>query len=196
MNKKLDEKISKLDPKISGKIRELFSVMDESISMLYEIATHDEKTRAYNFQFFNNVFNMEIEKTKRGQEKLSLIIIDIDFFKKINDKYGHMKADELLKKLADVLKKQIRISDVLARFGGEEFVILLPETSLEKAKKLSARLKKAIHSDNMLKRYNLTVSGGITEFKKRDNKKRIKERADKALFKAKHEGRDRFVAVR
>jgi len=193
MEKSLNEKLSKLDPKVSKKIRKMFSVMNESISMLYDIATHDEKTGIYNFKFFDNVFDMEIEKAKRGQQKLSLIIIDIDFFKKINDAYGHVKADELLIKLAAILKKQIRVSDVLARFGGEEFVILLPETDIAKAKRLSVRLKNAVHSDKILKKHNLTVSGGITEFKKGDNKKKIKERADKALYKAKHEGRDRFI---
>jgi len=194
MEKGLNEKISKLDPKVSKKIKEMFSLMNESISMLYDIATHDEKTGLYNFKFFSDVFDMEIEKAKRGQEELSLIIIDIDFFKKINDTYGHVKADELLKKLAVILKKQIRISDVLARFGGEEFVILLPETNIKKAKKLATRLRDAVHSDNILKKHNLTVSGGIAEFKKGDTSKKLKERTDKALYKAKHEGRDKFVA--
>jgi len=195
MNKELNKKISALDPRFRKKIEDLFTVMNESISMLYEAATHDEKTGLYNNKFFETIIEMEIEKAKRGQEKLSLFMIDIDFFKKINDIHGHMKADELLERLAKVVKKQIRISDVAARFGGEEFIILLPDTNIDKTKKLTSRLRTAIKNDKILKKYNLTVSGGLTEFRKGDNKKKMRERVDKALYKAKNTGRDKFVAI-
>ena len=195
MDKKLKEKVSALDPKFREKIEELFGTMKESISILYEAATHDEKTGLYNSKFFETILDMEIEKVKRGQEKLSLFIIDIDFFKKINDKYGHLKADELLIRLAEVLTKQFRKSDIISRFGGEEFFILLPETDLKKAKRITSRLRTVIKSDKILKKYDVTVSGGLTEFKKRDTKKRFKQRADKALYKAKQSGRDKFVSV-
>ncbi len=195
MDKKLSKKISALDPKFRERIEELLSAMSESISVLYDAATHDEKTRLYNNKFFENILDMEIEKAQRGNQKLSLFIIDIDFFKKVNDTYGHLKGDEVLVRLANVLKKQLRKSDIAARFGGEEFFVLLPETSLEKAKKITSRLRGAIKSDKVLKKYKITVSGGLTQFRKRDSKKRFKERADKALYKAKHVGRDRFVAL-
>lgn len=195
MVKKLN--LSMLDPKAKGKIEELLKTMGDSISMLYDLATHDEKTGIYNNKFFENMLEMEIEKARRGQEKLSLIITDIDFFKKVNDVYGHMKADELLERLARVLEKELRRSDVLARFGGEEFVVLLPETSLAKAKKLAKRLREAVHKDKILKKHNLTVSGGISEFRgKRDTKSKFKTRADDALYKAKKNGRDRFEVLR
>ena len=193
MNKKLNKKLSALDPRFRKKITELFDSMQESISLLYEAATHDEKTNLYNNKFFETILDMEIEKAGRKQENLSLMIIDIDFFKNINDKYGHIKADELLEKLAEILQKQVRKSDVVARFGGEEFIILLPETNLTKAKRLASRLRKSIHSDKMLKKHKLTVSGGITQFKKGDTKKSLKTRADKALLKAKKSGRDKFL---
>lgn len=195
MKKETEKKLHALDPKFRKRFKELMSMMDESVSLLYEAATHDEKTGLYNNKFLENMLDMEIEKAKREQEKLSVCMVDIDFFKKINDKYGHMKADELLEKLAEVLMKQIRKSDIAARFGGEEFFVLLPETDLNKAKKFALRLKAAIKSDSMLKKYNLTVSGGITEYKKGDTKKRLKERVDKGLYKAKEQGRNRFIAV-
>jgi len=131
--KKIDDKLHALDPRFRKKVEELFDTIIESFSSLYEVATHDEKTGLYNNKFFETILDMEIEKAKRGKEKLSLMITDIDFFKKINDKYGHIKADELLKRLADVMTKLVRKSDIVARFGGEEFMILLPETNLEKA---------------------------------------------------------------
>lgn len=195
MDKALNKKISALDPRFRKKISDLLDSMHESVSLLYEVATHDEKTGLYNNKFFENVLTMEIGKAKRGKQKLSLIIVDIDFFKKVNDSYGHVKADELLARLAHVLQKQARVSDVVARFGGEEFIILLPETILTKAKTFAGRLKKAIHSDKILKKYSITVSGGITQYKKNDTKRRIKQRADKALYYAKHKGRDRFVSL-
>ena len=195
MDKKLRKKVSALDPKFKEKIEELFGTMKESISLLYEAAIRDEKTGLYNSKFFETILDMEIEKVKRGQEKLSLFIIDIDFFKKINDKYGHLKADELLIRLAEVLTKQFRKSDIISRFGGEEFFILLPGTDLKKAKKITSRLRTAVKSDKILKKHSLTISGGLTEFKKKDTKKRFKQRADKALYKAKQSGRDKFVSV-
>lgn len=192
----MSDKISALDPRFKKKITELLDAMHESVSLLYDVAIHDEKTGVYNNKFFETILDMEIEKAKRDKQKLSLVIVDIDYFKKVNDDYGHMKSDELLAKLAYVLKKQVRKSDVVARFGGEEFIILLPETSLTKAEKLSSRLKRAIHSEKILKKHNIHVSGGVTQFKKGDTKKRLKQRADKALYLAKKQGRDRFIFIK
>jgi len=196
MDKKIEEKLSALDPRFKKKIEDLFGSINDSISLLYDAATHDEKTGLSNNKFFENILDMEIEKAKRGYGDLSLILIDIDFFKKINDKYGHIQADELLKVLANILKKQIRTSDVAARFGGEEFVILLPETNLKKAMLFAARLGKAIHSNSILKKYKLTVSGGVTQYKLKESKKKFKSRADKAMYHAKETGRDKFFVIK
>lgn len=195
MDKEFKKKISVIDPKFREKISKLLGTMEDSISLLYDAATRDPKTGVYNSKFFENILDMEIAKVKRGQEKLSLFVVDIDFFKKINDKYGHLKADDLLIRLAKVLLKQFRKSDIVSRFGGEEFFILLPETNIAKAKKITARLRTAIKSDKILKKHGVTISGGLTEFRKKDTKKAFKQRADKALYKAKQTGRDRFVAV-
>jgi len=188
-----------IDLKFKNKIKELFKDMNPSqrkyVSLLYEMATHDEKTGLYNNKFFDDVLQMEIEKASRGQEKLSIFIIDIDFFKKINDIHGHIKADELLVRVARILKKQLRTADVLARFGGEEFFVLLPETDIEKAKAISSRIRNTIKSDSILKRHGLTISGGLSGYKEGDTGKSFKERADKALYKAKKTGRDKFVVI-
>ncbi len=196
MDKKTEEKLGALDPKFKEKITQLFESMQQSVSMLYEAATHDEKTGLYNNKFFETILEMEMEKAKRHQQKLSLVITDIDFFKRINDTYGHMRADELLARLAEVFKKEVRKSDIVARFGGEEFVILLPETDINKAKKFAGRLRQAVKKDKFLKEHELTFSGGLTEYKKGDTKLKIKERADKGVYKAKDTGRDKIVAVK
>ncbi len=192
----INKEVSALDPKFREKISEMFTAMQKSIHMLYDAAIHDEKTGLYNNKFFETLLEMEMDKAKRRKQKLSIIIIDIDFFKKVNDTYGHVKADEILAQLAQLVKKTIRKSDVPARFGGEEFFIILPETSLERAKTLASRLKTAIHSDKFLKKHKITVSGGITQFRGKDTKVIFKERADKALYQAKETGRDKFIAIK
>jgi diguanylate cyclase (GGDEF)-like protein len=177
---------------LQDNLKKLLHHINRDIDSLYNFATTDEKTGLYNHKFFANVLEMEIEKAKRGKQKLSLIVVDIDFFKKINDSIGHIKADEILGRLGKTIKTTTRKSDIPARFGGEEFFILLPETNFQKAKRFVERLRKKINSEPSLKKHGITVSGGITEFKKSDTEKSFMERADKALYKAKHSGRNRF----
>ncbi len=197
MTKKLSSKI--LTPEFKEKLGDLFRNMNksqrESISFLYYLATHDEKTGLYNNKFFENILEMEMEKAKRGQENLCLFMIDLDFFKRVNEEHGHIKADEFLKRLAMILNKLVRKSDVVARFGGEEFFILLPQTNIEKAKNLTSRIRDAIKTDKILAKNKITVSGGLVQYKKGDTKKSLKERTDRALYKAKNTGRDKFVAI-
>tara|TARA_Y100000310_G_scaffold253607_1_gene260503 strand:- start:1414 stop:2112 length:699 start_codon:yes stop_codon:yes gene_type:complete len=195
MKKEIKEKLDVLDPKFRKQIEDIFDNVNVSVSMLYDAATQDKKTGVYNHNFFQSIFKIEFGKAKRGLQKLSFFIIDIDFFKKINDKYGHVQADELLKQLAKILKKSVRNSDIVARFGGEEFVILLTETDLEKAKEITSRIREAIKEDKFLKKHKLTVSGGLTEYVQGDTIKKIMTRADKALYDAKESGRDRLVAI-
>lgn len=195
MKKEMDKKMSALNPKFREQIKKILENVNASIDMLYEAAIHDEKTGLYNSKFFNNILEMEMEKAQRGKQKLSLLIIDIDFFKKVNDTYGHIKADEILEHIAKLMINSARKYDIVARFGGEEFVILLPETSLEKAKKFCNRIRKKIHEDKFLKKFNITVSGGIAAYKKKESKKFFYKRADKALYKAKNSGRDKFVSI-
>jgi len=193
--KELNEKFSALDPRFREKLDALFEEIVDSVSLLYDTAIKDGKTGLYNAKFFDTIIEMEIEKAKRGTQNLSLLVIDIDFFKKINDTHGHIKADEFLIKISRILEKTLRKSDVISRFGGEEFFIILPETGLEKAKKITSRLRTNLKKDRVLKKYNVTVSGGLTEFKNTDDKKKFMSRADKALYKAKNTGRDKFVAI-
>ena len=154
-----------------------------------------QKTKIYNYNFFQTIFKMEFEKAKRGSQELSLFILDIDHFKKINDVYGHIQADKLLEQLAKILTKIIRKSDILARFGGEEFIILFPETNIRKAKEVTSRIRDAIKEDKLLRNHKLTVSGGLTKYIKKDSTNSMLKRADKALYDAKESGRDRLIAI-
>src|SRR3989344_225959 len=160
---KLEEKLKVLEPKMKSSISNLIRELERNIDLLYEIATIDEKTGVYNHKFFQTIARIEFEKAKRGKP-LSLLIIDIDNFKKLNDNYGHLFGDKILKKLAEVLKGGFRKYDVVARFGGEEFFVLFPETNLHKSKIITNRLMRKIRSDNLLKKYFVTVSGGLVQY--------------------------------
>ena len=184
-----EEKLKVLNPELKSKIKNLLQNIDKSIDDLYEIAIRDEKTGLYNNKFFNSIFDTQFNEAKRG-EKLSLLIIDIDYFKQINDKYGHFTGDKILKQVSQILQQQIRKYDTAARFGGEEFIILLPNTTAKKARKVAERIRKKIQAK--LKKYNLTISGGLTEFKQKDTKQKMKQRADKALYQAKKKGRNKI----
>ncbi len=172
------------------KLSEILEQINTKVKRLYYIATHDEKTGLHNHIFFKEVFGFELEEAKRGKY-LSLVIADVDFFKKLNDTYGHLTADKILKRIAEVLEKSLRKYDIVARFGGEEFFIMLPNTNIEKAKKVSERMRKNILNDKILSKYKVTISLGVSEYKEKDSFSRISIRADKALYKAKKSGRNR-----
>ncbi len=192
--KRLDKKLSQIkDEKLQTNLKKTLKELNHSIYQVYMKAITDHKTGLYNNYFFETLLNMELEKAERGKQKLCLFILDIDFFKKINDTYGHIKADDMLVRLATIVVKNTRKSDIVARFGGEEFIVLFPETQISKAKKVIKRMRDEIKKDSFLKKYSLTVSGGLTEFEKGDTSHKIKSRADEGLYKAKKQGRDQFV---
>jgi len=156
---------------------------------LYKIAIKDTKTGLYNSRFFDAVFDIEIEKAKRGQ-KLSLIIIDIDNLKDVNDSLGHTIGDAAIKKVAGYVRENIRKSDIASRFGGDEFVILLPYASLNTAMRISRRLREKIIKDRALSRYGVTASSGVADFEQEDTRNKLFNKADFALLCAKRQGKN------
>ncbi len=167
----------------------------EKMILTYKRSIRDSKTNLYNMRFFEETLKLEIKECLRKKSKISLIIIDIDFFKKINDSYGHLVGDEILLELSNLLLKKIRDMDIVARFGGEEFIILVKD-NLTIAKKIVKRIQEEVNLNNLLKKYNLKISGGITEIKDSDKvPSDIISRADKALYMAKEAGRDKFISI-
>ncbi len=194
--KRLDKKISEIkDKSLKKKLKTTLKELNSSIYEVYIKAITDQKTGLYNNHFFETLLNMEVEKARRGKN-FCLFILDIDHFKKINDTYGHVKADDMLKRLATIVVKNTRTFDIVARFGGEEFIILFPETGLMKARRITSRIRNAIKQDFFLKKYNLTISGGLTRYRKDDTSSLIKTRADQGLYKAKNSGRDKFIIIK
>lgn len=154
-------------------------------------ATTDNLTGAYNRTKFEEIIEREIERVKRYNHPLSVIIFDIDYFKKINDTYGHGAGDYVLKTISDIVKENIRKIDYFVRWGGEEFLIISSETYLDKAHALAERIRKITESykfDNIEK---ITVSFGVTELKEMDTVDGLIKRADDAMYKAKEKGKNR-----
>jgi diguanylate cyclase (GGDEF)-like protein len=158
---------------------------------LEELAVTDSLTKIYNRSKFDEIIRKEIERTRRYDKFLSIIIFDIDHFKNVNDTYGHLIGDYVLKTIANLTKENIRETDYLIRWGGEEFMIVLPETVLERAEVLADRIIKAINSYKFKKAGRVTVSIGVAQFKEIESAESFIKRADEALYKAKTNGRDK-----
>ncbi len=158
---------------------------------LRRLATTDKLTAAYNRIKFEEIIEREIERVKRYNQPLSMIMFDIDHFKKINDTYGHGAGDYVLKTIADIVRETIRKLDYLIRWGGDEFMIISSETNLEKAHLLAERIREITERYKFDNIGTLTVSFGVTEFKEVDTEESFIRRTDNAMYSAKEKGRNR-----
>ena len=156
---------------------------------LEKLASIDLLTSIYNRRKFEELFDREYKRSKRYKSELSIIFFDIDYFKKINDTYGHDVGDVILKEVSSTITKNLRETDIFARWGGEEFIILLPETNSNKAFEVAENIRIAILNTNFKDVKRVTISLGITQLKQELQKSFLK-RADQALYKAKNEGRN------
>ncbi|MBZ8180232.1 diguanylate cyclase [Oscillatoria salina] len=167
------------------------------IAKLEKLATTDPLTGILNRRHFLNIATKELSRYHRYNCGFSLLMLDLDHFKRINDTYGHSIGDEVLKAMTEAVLKSLRKADSFGRFGGEEFAILLPETNLETAREVAERIRQTITKltitpPNQL--VQITVSIGVTTCKMKDESLEVLlQRADKALYQAKNLGRDRVV---
>src|SRR6056297_3279103 len=160
---------------------------------LTRVSQTDHLTQIANRLKFNSAFERELRTFERHGHGLSLLMFDIDHFKKVNDTHGHDIGDIVLVELVKLVKTQIRETDLLARWGGEEFIILLPHTELSEAALLGERIRAAIEKKQYRKVGHITCSFGLTSSGKNDTKEILIKRADEALYIAKKEGRNRVV---
>mgnify|MGYP001053218748 CR=1 FL=1 len=158
------------------------------------LAIIDPLTQIYNRIQFNRSLSEEIQKAKRYHSVFALLMFDIDHFKKINDTYGHQLGDKILIELTDVVKKNIREVDIFARFGGEEFIILTPETDLDGAEVVAEKLRKEIEAFKFSHGDQLTCSFGVSMYKKGDQPDDLIKRVDDRLYMAKNRGRNQVCA--
>lgn len=168
---------------------------DKRIEVLNERATHDGLTKLTNYQRFQEVLDEEMYRAKRYKMPLTLLMMDLDHFKKINDTFGHLAGDYILREVSDLLQKSMRKSDVVARYGGEEFAILLPETPQEGAFILAERLCDKLSSKALTygeQTIFVTMSIGIAAYSAKTDSSNadLIKKADTALYRAKDSGRN------
>ena len=189
--KELEERKTVLERLVRQRTRELEFAHTE----MQRLATTDHLTGLYNRIKLNEVFEHELARLNRYPEPLSIILLDIDRFKSINDQYGHAAGDAVLVQIARVLHGRVRVSDCLGRWGGEEFLIICPHTTLSDAHSLADDLRDAIavRSKEVIETIDteITASFGVAEWCSHDNRESLMERADNALYAAKHGGRNR-----
>ncbi|QCU90362.1 sensor domain-containing diguanylate cyclase [Thiomicrorhabdus sediminis] len=169
--------------------------LEYKIKQIETLSTTDALTKVGNRRNFEITLNNEVARAKRYHHPLSMIMLDIDFFKKINDEHGHQTGDEVLIGLAGMLKEQLRENDCIARWGGEEFVMILPETTLYQAHILSERFREMISGLHFSKGLTITCSFGVSEFEKDEETDDFFSRIDRFVYQAKERGRNCVVAA-
>ncbi|MFT5661815.1 MAG: two-component system cell cycle response regulator [Sulfurimonas sp.] len=163
---------------------DITAVQNEN-TLLEKLAYIDPLTNIYNRQMFDQLLLKEKENKKRYGDNLSLIMLDIDYFKAVNDNYGHNIGDKTLITLTKLITKHLRVSDIFARWGGEEFMILLPRTNIDTAYDKAEELRGLIENYKDTGIPKITVSFGVTEILDKDKKQSTFIRVDKALYRAK-----------
>jgi len=174
------------------RIGELQAELDKASTLV----RHDQLTGVLNRRGLEEAFEKETARAQRRQSTLCVALLDIDNFKKLNDTLGHDAGDAALVHLTTVIRETMRPQDTVARFGGEEFIILLPDTPLEDAQTALVRLQRELtrriflHNNN---RQLITFSAGVTDFRAGDTQPSVSKRADEAMFAAKQAGKNRVL---
>ncbi|MCK5737356.1 MAG: GGDEF domain-containing protein, partial [Spirochaetaceae bacterium] len=179
-------------PEMAGRIRDLKRYYNQKRDSLTDMAFRDELTGLFNRRYFDQKLQEEINRSARYGRSLSLILGDIDNFKSYNDDFGHQKGDEVLQAVSEMIRSSCRNSDTAARYGGEEVVIILPETDAEGARLVAEKARKLIEArgEDTAGRV-VTISMGIASFgPDNDGPAELIAAADKALYKAKSAGRN------
>ena len=176
--------------KRTAELKKLNKQLEEKIELSEYNASYDIVTGIYNRRKFEEVFIKEINRAKRYSYALSIVLVDIDKFKQFNDNYGHKVGDKVLASLSNILKVNIRDIDIVARWGGEEFIIIFPNTSKENAATKAELLRKNIESNVGVESQKVTCSFGVTSYIDGDDSNSIFIRTDKALYLAKEDNRN------
>ncbi len=177
-----------------GYLTDITDIKEHELQM-QRLSITDKLTQIYNRLFLDQVLSKQHYRLLRNGEKCSLILLDIDHFKEINDKYGHLIGDRVLQKLTSLIKKHLRESDTFGRWGGEEFMIIAPHTTAKEAYIIAEKLRKLIEEHEFEDVDHLTVSFGVTECKKEHTLDTDILTADKALYRSKEEGRNRVTLL-
>jgi diguanylate cyclase (GGDEF)-like protein len=170
--------------------------LEAAKQLIEEQARRDGLTGLFNRRHLFEVLNLEIERAKRGLQRLSLVLVDLDHFKTVNDEHGHAAGDAVLAAAASFMKKSLRPYDIAARYGGEEFILLLPSTPVDDARLVAERLRGGLEGLSIEgHEKKVTASFGVAEWRASETSEALIARADRALYDAKDAGRNRVVVA-
>ena len=176
-----------------SELKQANAKLERDKELLQELSSTDRLTKLYNRAKLEELFEYEIRQSQRYKTPLSVIMVDLDHFKKVNDTYGHHVGDMVLQNMAEILSKTSRASDVVARWGGEEFLILAPKTNLDQAFQLAEKVRVAIEGYNFDQVGQKTGSFGVACYREMETLSALLQRADIAMYQAKNGGRNRVV---
>lgn len=192
----LEEKVEERTRELNEALNEVGDLAIQLNSALYQVeqlAITDSLTQTYNRRKFDEVVQQERHRVKQGCRPFSVIMLDIDHFKKVNDRFGHSIGDSVLQHLCRLVRGAVRHSDLLIRWGGEEFLIMLPSTQLDEAVQMAERIRVETCQESFPQAGRLTVSLGVAQFHPEDSIDSLLKRADDSLYQAKLRGRNRVV---
>jgi diguanylate cyclase (GGDEF)-like protein len=176
------------------KERRLTKERNRILSKLENLAITDGLTKLYNLRHFYHLLEIEIDRCSRYGHPLALLLLDIDNFKIYNDSYGHLEGDKVLIRLGQIITSCLRTMDSAFRYGGEEFTIILPETTAEEAKNVAHRIKTAVEFEHFFPEpenvVRITISIGVTEYSNKEQLSAFIKRADQAMYLSKDKGRN------
>ena len=179
--------------------RELANDRGRMMEKLQKLAITDGLTKLHNSRSFYSQLEVEVDRFNRYKRSLALLLMDIDHFKKYNDTYGHLEGDKALVRIAQTIKSCLRKLDSAYRYGGEEFTVILPETSCEEAQTVAQRIKSALKAENFMpqhgKEAKITISIGVTEYFPGEQLSEFIQRADKAMYLSKEKGRNKVTTL-
>ncbi|RXZ80987.1 diguanylate cyclase [Paenibacillaceae bacterium] len=177
---------------IHAEIEQKQAELMEMNAILVELSVTDKLTGLRNRRFFQEKLEEQLRLYEETRRSFSLLIVDIDYFKKVNDTYGHPMGDYVLEKLANILKLHARKEDIPARYGGEEFVVILPDTGMEEARSIAESMRLAV-AEAVWEIGTVTISVGIATTIPGDTEAALLQRADQALYASKENGRNRVT---
>ena len=191
--KQKNSELMNLNASLEKTVVERTKELNQAYENMKEIAMKDSLTEIYNRYYFNDALKNEIDRANRYHATFSLCMFDLDYFKDVNDTYGHDVGDKILKTVVDVVKQHLRKSDIFARVGGEEFMIILPKTTLEMSATIVERIRTAIDNYTFEEIEHITISIGLVQYKENENNEELLKRVDLALYNAKHSGRNTVI---
>ena len=185
------QELEELNETLENKVKNRTEELEKARDSLETLATTDALTQIHNRYSIMNIINHEISRSHRYNAPLSVLMFDIDFFKNVNDTYGHDVGDNILSSLSSFISKQLRDIDYMGRYGGEEFIIVMPNTTLEDSTVYAQRLREEVAELHFEKVENITISIGLIELKKDENIDEMFKRLDNLLYYSKNNGRNK-----